>query len=135
MKTVLLDGNVLVALMDAAHVHHAAAEAWFVASKAPFATCPITQGTLVRLLLISKAVENIEGAIAVLKQLSAHKRHEFWPDTLDYLKASWKGVLGHRQVTDVYLAALARARGGRLATFDGGLALLHRDVAELIPQQ
>jgi predicted nucleic acid-binding protein len=43
------------------------------------------------------------------------------------------GVIGHRQVTDAYLAALARQRGGRLATFDAGLAQLHPDVAQLVP--
>ena len=43
------------------------------------------------------------------------------------------GVLGHRQVTDSYLAQLARARGGQLATFDQGLAKLHTDIADLLP--
>jgi hypothetical protein len=37
--------------------------------------------------------------------------------------------MGHRQVTDAYLAALARQQGGRLVTFDAGLAVLHPDVA------
>jgi hypothetical protein len=40
--------------------------------------------------------------------------------------------MGHRQVTDAYLAALARRRQGRLATLDKGLAALHPDVAELL---
>jgi predicted nucleic acid-binding protein len=44
------------------------------------------------------------------------------------------GVIGHRQVTDAYLAQLARANHGRLATFDRGLAALHTDIAELIPE-
>lgn len=47
----LLDGNVLVALVRPSHVHHQAAERWFAANAAPFATCPITQGTLLRLLM------------------------------------------------------------------------------------
>jgi len=46
---------------------------------------------------------------------------------------NWRGVLGHRQVTDAYLAGLARKQKGRLATLDEGLAALHEDVAELIP--
>lgn len=45
----LLDGNVLYALIDEAHVHHAAAQRWFVGLEGYLATCPITQGTLVRL--------------------------------------------------------------------------------------
>jgi hypothetical protein len=44
-----------------------------------------------------------------------------------------QGIVGHRQVTDAYLAQLTRARGSRLATFDQALATLHNDVAELIP--
>jgi predicted nucleic acid-binding protein len=43
------------------------------------------------------------------------------------------GVIGHRQATDAYLAQLAREHGGRLATFDQGLAKLHGDIAELVP--
>ena len=43
-----------------------------------------------------------------------------------------RGVVGHRQVTDAYLAALTRARRGRLATLDKGLAISHADVAYLL---
>ena len=132
-RAALLDGNVLVALACPTHVHHAAAERWFAADSRAFATCPITQGTLIRLLLQLRAVPDAGSAITVLKLLGAHPRHRFWPDALDYLQVQWQGVLGHRQVTDAYLAALARHHGGWLATFDQGLAALHPDVAELIP--
>jgi len=44
-----------------------------------------------------------------------------------------QGVIGHRQVTDGYLAELARFNRGRLATFDRGLAALHPDIAYLVP--
>lgn len=131
-RAVLLDGNVLVALACPTHVHHAATERWFAADSRAFATCPITQGTLIRLLLQLRAVPDAASAITVLSLLSKHPRHRFWPDALDYLQVQWQGVLGHRQVTDAYLAALARHHGGRLATFDQGLAALHPDIAELI---
>ncbi|MDT5182851.1 MAG: uncharacterized protein QOI29_1009, partial [Mycobacterium sp.] len=49
--TALLDANVLIALVVAEHVHHDAAVEWLSASDAAFATCPITQGSLVRFLL------------------------------------------------------------------------------------
>ncbi len=49
--TVLLDSNVLIALLVDDHVHHAAAETWFVGTSGNFATCPITQGSLIRLLI------------------------------------------------------------------------------------
>ena len=124
----LLDGNVLVALLSSSHVHHVAAQAWFASHSHPFATCPITQGTLLRLLMQLGKLP-IESAVAVLVNLVAHPRHRFWADDLGYADIAWQGVLGHRQVTDAYLAALARCRNGKLVTFDGGLAALHADVA------
>lgn len=130
----LLDGNVLVALADAGHVHHLPARRWFADSRVPFATCPITQGTLLRMLLRGEAVPTIEAAAEVLGGFVAHPRHHFWPDADSYLEIAWRGVLGHAQVTDAYLAALARQRKGKLATFDRGLAALHSDVAVLIEE-
>ncbi|MFT4267407.1 MAG: VapC toxin family PIN domain ribonuclease [Xenophilus sp.] len=128
----LLDGNVLVALAYPAHVHHLAARDWFRQRSGLFATCPITQGTLLRMLLNFGAVPATEDALGVLRGFAEHPRHRFWPDALDYLQVGMKGVLGHRQVTDAYLAELARRNQGRLATFDKGLAALHPDVAELL---
>jgi hypothetical protein len=128
----LLDGNVLVALSDAAHVHHEAAVRWFASGDDPFATCPITQGTLVRMLLRHGATTSAMAAAEVLAHFSAHPRHRFWPDDLSYADVTWQGVVAHRQVTDAYLAALARTHGGRLATFDRGLSALHADVAVLL---
>jgi len=128
----LLDGNVLVALSDGSHVHHTQAASWFAALHAPFATCPITQGTLLRMLLHFSAVPDMGSAIAFLAQLTAHPQHRFWPDDLAYADIAWQGVQGHRQITDAYLAALARHHGGKLASFDRGLAALQADVVELI---
>jgi uncharacterized protein len=128
----LLDGNVLVALSDASHVHHSQAARWFTVLKAPFATCPSTQGTLLRMLLDFSAVPDMGSAVAFLAQLTAHPQHRFWPDDLAYGEIAWHGVQGHRQVKDAYLAALARHHGGKLVSFDHGLAALHPDVVELI---
>jgi len=130
----LLDGNVLIALGDTSHVHHDAAEHWFASrGEQPFATCPITQGTLMRHLLREKIAASGTEALIILKAFLAHPAHRFWPDSIDYASINWRGVLGHRQVTDAYLAGLARKQKGRLATLDEGLAALHEDVAELIP--
>ncbi|MGH4013406.1 MAG: hypothetical protein ACRDSL_05625 [Pseudonocardiaceae bacterium] len=60
-------------------------------------------------------------------------RHEFWLDSIPFTEVRLTGVIGHRQVTDAYLAQLARSRTGRLATFDQGLAELYPDVAHLVP--
>jgi uncharacterized protein len=77
----LLDCNVLVALLAGGHVHHAAAQDWFATSACPVATCPITQGTLVRLLMQLEGLDSA-AAVQVLNGLTAHPRHQFWPDSL-----------------------------------------------------
>jgi toxin-antitoxin system PIN domain toxin len=128
----LLDGNVLVALVSPSHVHHFAAERWFAEGEAPFATCPVTQGTLLRILLNIGQLDT-EAALMVLNQLIAHPRHRFWADSLGYAQISWRGVIGHRQVTDAYLAGLARHFEGKLVTFDRGLGAVHADVAVTLP--
>jgi len=66
----------------------------------------------------------------VLAGFVQHSRHRFWADNFDYSAVSWHGLLGHRQVTDAYLAALARHHQGRLATLNRGLAALHSEVVE-----
>lgn len=128
----LLDGNVLYALIDESHVHHAAARQWFPHLPGGFATCPVTQGTLLRLVM-RLGGHGIEQALALLDVVTAHARHHFWPDLLPYGQVRWHGVMGHRQVTDAYLASLARHHGGKLASFDKGLVALHADVGVAVP--
>ncbi|WP_152362609.1 TA system VapC family ribonuclease toxin [Microlunatus speluncae] len=127
--TVLLDANVLIALTVADHVHHEPAESWF-ADNDRFATCPITEGSLVRLLV--REGQTVATVRDLLYGLTAIPGHEFWPDELSYRDVDLAGVIGHRQVTDAYLAQLARSRDARLASFDHGLASLHPDVVDLI---
>jgi hypothetical protein len=103
---------------------------WF-RTAGPFATCPITQGTLLRILL--QGGMSAPEALTVLAGVVGHGSHEFWPDALSYGEVDLGGVVGHRQVTDAYLAQLARSHSGRLATLDGGLASLHPDVATVVP--
>jgi uncharacterized protein len=129
--TVLLDANVLIALLVDDHIHHPAAENWFANISEDFATCPVTQGSLMRLLI--REGQSAAAARAVLSQTTADPRHQFWPDDVSYTDVPVQGVVGHRQVTDAYLAQLARDRESRLATFDRAMAELHRDVADLIP--
>lgn len=89
-------------------------------ARAGFATCPITQGTLLRLALREGAAAG--AAMALIRNLAAQAGHTFWPDDVSYQDVNVTGVVGHRHVTDAYLAALARVRGGRLVTLDRGLA-------------
>jgi toxin-antitoxin system PIN domain toxin len=129
--TVLLDANVLIALLVSDHVHHASAETWFLGITDGFATCPITQGSLIRLLV--REGQTAEAARSLLRGLAADERHEFWPDDVTYADVPTAGIIGHRQVTDAYLAQLARSRASRLATFDQALAKIHADVTDLVP--
>lgn len=129
--TVLLDANVLIALLVDDHIHHQAAENWFAGMAGSFATCPITQGSLMRLLI--REGQPAATAREILKGTAADPRHEFWADDIPYTDLPTQGIIGHRQVTDAYLAQLARSRGSRLATFDQALAKLHHDVTELVP--
>ena len=133
--TWLLDGNVLVALRLDSHVHHRRVHRWFATLKRDrFATCVITQGTLLRLHM--KTAEDASAAAAwqALKDIAAHPKHEWWGDGLNFLKVPHRHLQGSSQVTDAWLAELARRRNGRLATLDSGLAILHPDVAVLLPE-
>ncbi len=91
------------------------------------ATCPITQGALLRTWL--RAGSTAADAVAVLRSVTGSERHVFWSDDQAYENVDLRGVVGHRQVTDAYLAALTRARGGQLMTLDRALTALHADVA------
>ena len=131
--SILLDANVLIALMVADHVHHDAAESWLAGTADRLATCPMTQGSLMRLLIREGQPAAI--ATTMVREVSGHPSHDFWPDDVSYVDVRTSGVIGHRQVTDAYLAQLARAHNGRLASFDRGLAALHRDVVDLVPSE
>jgi toxin-antitoxin system PIN domain toxin len=125
----LLDVNVLIALLDMDHVHHVRARDWLEANAAAgWASCPITQNGCVR-VMSQPAYPNPLPCAAVIERLAEatrHPRHRFWPDDVSLLDprvAEASRVHGPRQVTDLYLLALAVAHKGRLATFDGDIAL------------
>jgi uncharacterized protein len=126
----LLDVNVLVALFDPDHVHHDLAHDWFEDHRAQgWATCPVTEAGFVRVLANPayghSAMQPAE-LISRLDQFCASGHHEFWPETLSLRDAQIfdRSVLvGHRQLTDVYLLALTKQHRGRLATFDRSIPL------------
>jgi len=128
--TYLLDVNVLIALIDPAHVAHDDAHTWFSdTGSASWASCPITENGVVRILGNAK-YPNSPGSPAVVagivEQLRALPGHGFWAEDFslvgsDAIDAS--RVLTSAQVTDTYLLALAKVRGGQLATFDRRLSV------------
>jgi toxin-antitoxin system PIN domain toxin len=120
----LLDVNVLIALLDSDHVHHAQAKAWLkVNIKHGWASCPLTQNGCIR-IMSQPGYPNALPAAAVAERLAAAtatNHHVFWPDAVSMLDAgriAWSAVLGSRQVTDAYLLALAVQQDGLLVTLD-----------------
>ena len=131
--TWLLDGNVLVALVIDSHVHHDRAHRWFDTLKQDrFATCTLTQGTLLRVHMRSAVDRSAAAAWRALQGVADHPKHDGWDDSLDFLEVPHRHLQGGAQVTDAWLAELARRRRGRLATLDSALAALHADVAVLL---
>src|SRR5580693_10785647 len=128
----LLDANILIALTDIDHISHERATAWVQRTGGLFATCPITQGALIRFMLRARAGTTIQEAKHFLAEVIALKGHQFWPDAISYQQLPEAGVIGHKQVTDAYLVALARHNKGRLATLDRTLAGLHASHVVLV---
>ncbi len=123
----LLDVNVLIALLDADHSLHARATQWFAGqARSGWASCPITQNGCLR-IMSHPGYPNTISVRAVMERLteaSASAFHEFWPDDvslLDARVADSARILGPRQLTDVYLLALAVRRKGQFVTFDGAV--------------
>lgn len=129
MTTFLLDANVVIALTVAEHEHHERATAWFT-TVSRFAMCPVVEGALIRFLL--RLGESMETAAAVLAGVRRSERCEFWQDSISYVDVDVASIRGHRQVTDSYLAALARHHSGQLATFDRALADRHSESCLLV---
>jgi toxin-antitoxin system PIN domain toxin len=129
----LLDGNLLVALAIDSHEFHDRAQRWFDSQTEPFATCAITEGTLLRVHM--KVAQDISAAAAwsVLEAIHSMPDHVFWNDGFSYREVSFASLAGSKQVTDAWLAELARRQGAQLATLDDALASLHSDVAFLVP--
>ena len=137
MTRYLLDTNLLIALAWPQHIHHAQAHAWFGATgNQAWATCPITQLGFVRISSNPKIIShaaNPRQAVAMLERVLAVPGHEFWPDDIAPTTAvpfTSLALVGHRQVTDAYLLALAQHHGGKLATFDNGIPDLMIAVAD-----
>jgi toxin-antitoxin system PIN domain toxin len=129
VTTFLLDVNVLIALVDPSHVQHDQAHSWFSrAGRKSFATCPLTENGLVRIVGHPKYPNSPGPPSVVVQSLTAIRAlpgHVFWPDSLSIAEDAFfaAGLLSsHARVTDSYLLALARANNGRLATMDQRLA-------------
>jgi toxin-antitoxin system PIN domain toxin len=121
----LLDVNVLIALIDPAHVQHDRAHNWFAAQgKRAWATCPLTENGVLRIVGNTRYPNTPGSPAAVAEIVSVLCNlggHEFWADDIslfDGQHVDSNRLLDSARVTDTYLLALARAHNGQLATFD-----------------
>ena len=127
----LLDVNVLIALFDPDHVFHERAHIWWGAHAADgWASCPITENGFVRIMsqpTYSARVRFPAGdLIQRLATFAQQTNHEFWSDSISLRDAQLFArdrIHNSRQITDLYLLALAVTHSARLVTFDDGVAL------------
>ncbi|MDR2853120.1 MAG: VapC toxin family PIN domain ribonuclease [Burkholderiaceae bacterium] len=128
---VLLEVNVLIALLDDAHVFSRRAYEWLDAAPRRIATCPIVENGVIRIMsapaysVTHRATP--EQVAQGLRALSQALDHAFWSDEvsmLDEALVDFSRLHGHRQVTDAYLLALAVRRQGAIATFDSALPVI-----------
>ena len=132
MSIHLVDANVLIALLVPDHQHHGAAESWMdgLEDADLIASDPAVEGALTRYAVrIGHSAAQVQRTLRRVHEIA---RWRFWPDDLPYADSDLSTVRGHRQVTDSYLASLARHHGGRLVTFDRALAARFPDVVELL---
>lgn len=125
----LLDVNVLIALCDGRHEHHTRAAQWFVANATHgWASCPLTQNGAIRIMSAPAypGARPVSQVLAQVRALCAAAQHRFWPDVVSLVQEGTLNpahLLGHRQLTDAYLLALAVHHQGQFVTLDGAVPI------------
>ena len=135
-RRILLDLNVLIALLDSSHQNYQKAQDWFISSGEDYVgLCPLTEMGFLRVTTSPSyrpAPRTMEQAIAILQMLKTHPR--FAHPLFGYLEMneSWVSLIapfarrirGHQQVTDAYLLGLAIKNDAVLVTFGKGIGYL-----------
>ena len=101
-----------------------------VAAKSGWASCPLTENGVVRILsnpAYSQVAEFRPGdLIERLDLFASQSNHEFWPDDLSLRDQKYflrDRLHSSRSITDVYLLGLAVKHQGCLATFDRSIPI------------
>jgi toxin-antitoxin system PIN domain toxin len=124
MSAWLLDVNVLIALIDAQHTQSRRAREWFSADPdRTWLSCPLTQNGVIRIIAGSgySAPVSIIEVTSRLRTLTAFGNHRFVADDvtfLDEMVFHVERITSSKNLTDVYLLALAAQHDAALATFD-----------------
>ncbi len=125
----LLDVNVLIALLDTAHPHHIRALEWLTTDgRQGWASCALTENGCVRIMSQTSYPQKVPMRVAAarLEAVAQTSNHRFWGEPISILDQGLFALetLTHpRQITDVYLLALAVKNHGRLVTFDASIPL------------
>ena len=135
----LLDVNVVISLLDPDHAFHSRAHEWWaINGRSGWASCPVTENGVVRIMSnpnYSKLAWFTPGdLISRLETFARQTNHEFWPDDVslrDNAVFKTDRIHSSRQITDLYLLALAAKHDGRLATFDQGIPISIVSIAKI----
>ncbi len=119
----LLDANVLIALGDPGHVHHARVQKWFHSQPGRgWATCPLTENAFLRIMGAASypgKIGNPTSLRTLLKQMCAFPGHQFWKDDISLRDtALFPALPASKQLKDIYLIALAVQHRAQLVTLD-----------------
>ena len=100
--TFLLDVNVLIALIDPTHVAHDAAHRWFTATgAASWATCPLTENGVIRIVGHPKYPNSTGSPAAVapvVLGLRSLPGHVFWTDDFSLIDSAIVDVAKSRRL-------------------------------------
>ena len=127
----LLDINFIIALFDPDHSFHERAHGWWaIHGKDGWASCPLTENGAVRIMSNPGYSRKMQFAprdlIGQFHQFAAQSDYEFWGDSISLMDEAIFArdrIHSSRQLTDIYLLALAVAHQGRLVTFDARIPL------------
>ena len=125
----LYDVSALIALLDEDHAKHDSVFSWFVSNIGEgWASCPLTQNGFLRIVSQPRYPVPIgfTDALRRLRSIVYSQSHHFIADDISILDDTLVNasmISGHRQLTDVYLLALAVAHDARLVTLDTRISL------------
>ncbi len=125
----LYDVNALLAILDKNHDSHGKVAAWYAANaEQRWVSCPLTQNGCLRILSQPGYANpvSLSEAFQLLTAATLTQAHQFLPDDVSLLDSTLVNasrLSGHRQLTDVYLLALAAKNNVRLVTLDTRISL------------
>ena len=118
------DVNVLIALFDSAHQHHAVASCAFLEfGMEGWATCTTVENGFIRVIsnpsyLNAVSVADATSLLQIAISNTKHQRLEQTVSLLDTSRFHTSQLVSHKQITDLYLAGMAAYHDVKLITFD-----------------